>query len=107
MKQPSLKSRIENFNNLYIHNYQDAHKIIYIYNRLCYLSARVCEMQNLRDYDGSAYLKEQEAREEKHINRLNKYLDKYNMVLEFPGIYPIICHKRDEDGRPGEHTYMF
>lgn len=106
MKQPTLKSRINNFNNLYIHHYADAQKIIYSYNRLCYLSARVCEMQNLRDYDGSEYLKEQEAREEKHINRLNKYLDKYNMVLEFPGIYPIICHKRD-DGRPGEHTYMF
>lgn len=106
MKYPTLKSRIENFNNMYIHNYEDARKIIHSYNRLCYLSARVCEMQNSRNYCNSEYLKQEEAREERHINRLNNYLSKYNMVLEYPGIYPIICHKRD-DGRPGEHTYMF
>ena len=107
MKAPTLKSRIEHFNRLYIHNQEDARKIILSYNRLCYLSARICEMQNERQYINSAYLEGQEEREERHIKRLNKYLDKYNMVLEFPGIYPIICHKRSEDGRPGEHTYMF
>lgn len=107
MKQPTIKKRIENFNNLYIHNAEDARKIILSYNRLCYLSARVCEMQNDTKYCNTKYLEEQEAREERHAARLNGYLSKYNMILEYPGIYPIICFKRSEDGRPGEHAYMF
>lgn len=107
MKQPTVKAQINNFNRLYINDYETARRIILSYRRLCYLSARVCDMQNNRDYINTRYLEEQEAREERHTARLNKLLAKYNMVLEYPGIYPIICFKRDEDGRPGEHTYMF
>ena len=107
MKQPTVKAQIINFNRMYINDYETARKIVLSYRRLCYLSARICDMQNSREYIGSAYLEEQEAREERHAARLNKLLAKYNMILEYPGIYPIICYKRSEDGRPGAHTFMF
>ncbi len=107
MKQPTIKAQINNFNRMYINDYETARKIILSYRRLCYLSARICDMQNDINYANSNYLKDQEAKEERRAARLNKLLDKYNMVLEYPGIYPIICYKRSDDGRTGEHTYMF
>lgn len=106
MKQPAIYKQIENFNRDYIGNYEDARRIILSYRRLCFLSARNCEMENDIRTCNSDYLKQQEAREEKHIKRLQSYLNKYNLVLEFPGIYPIIC-TIGEDGRPANHAYMY
>ena len=106
MKQPAVKKQIEIFNNQYINNPEQARKIILSYRKLCYLSARVCDMQNDSAYINSSFLAEQEAKEQNHIERLNKYLKPYNLILEYPGIYPIICTK-GTDGRPANHAYMF
>ena len=106
MKQPTVKKQIEVFNNQFINDLEQARKIILSYRRLCYLSARICEMQNDSEYINSSYLKDQEAREEKHCARLTKYLEPYHLILEYPGIYPIIC-TQDENGRPANHAYMF
>lgn len=106
MKQPTVKKQIEIFNNQYINDLQEARKIILSYRKLCYLSGRVCEMQNDSEYINSSFLADQEAREEKHRERLQNYLNPYNLILEYPGIYPIICTK-GTDGRPANHAYMF
>ena len=105
MNYPTVKKQIENFNERYIKDLDQARKIILSYRKLCYLSARVCEMQNDSEYINSSFLADQEAREEKHRERLQKYLNPYNLILEYPGIYPIICTK-GTDGRPANHAYM-
>lgn len=79
-----------NFNNEFIHDLSKARKIINSYYRLCGLSYRVCLLQNDADTCDADYTKEQEAKEEKHINRLNNYLQPYGLNIAYSGIYPSI-----------------
>lgn len=79
------------FNDEFIKDLTKARKIINSYYRLCGLSYRVCLLQNDADTCNTTYTAEQEAKEARHIKRLDTMLQAYGLNVVYSGIYPTIA----------------
>lgn len=98
---------LQNFNERYIHDIEKAKYIINSYYRLAGLNYRVCILQNDEATCNSKYLKELEAKEEKHIKRLDVILSNYGLNIAYAGIYPTIAKVDKQRGTIDHEAYFY
>lgn len=98
MNKKELREKsIKEFNKDYIRDIDMTRKIVRSYHGLCRLSEKVCNLQNDEKMCNSNICTLMEAKEERHIKRLNECLQPYGLKVMYPGIYPVISEVNENN----------
>ena len=97
-----LANRSENMANDPLGTVERASKAMNSFYRLAGFSERLFYINNdealYTRYNRNGRLEEMEAREERWIKRVRKYLKEFNADIYFNGIYPSVIEPRTEQG---------